>query len=320
MAIGYFHETEYYIYNELVNGEVSMLILPDLHYSNLISQERLDWIARKIEESNADYVLFCGDSVDSVDDYDEQFYLFMRRVSCFAQGLVSFGSHDYWKYIYDDKGQSIDGDYYLAEFWDRINKYVRVLDNASYEDDKIFVTGFTQSKKYYYPEEVEKDKKEIKGLFHPIPEDENQNKLELEQLLNKTTIPKDKPSILSAHAPTYFFTSAIQMLSEPYTLVACGHTHNGSVIPGINEVWRSTYGFMTPDRRLLQKNVRNTLGHSSYKVAVCEPVTMFSKSTRLGKFNPLLPIGFTKVIFTNNKDYQQDKIITKRWYSVAKRY
>lgn len=318
MERGYFYQREHTVYNGLVSGNIKLLILSDLHYSNIIGEKRMGWILRKIEEINPDYIILCGDSIDSVDSYDELFWNFIARINDITRCFITFGSHDCWKYNYNNNGNAINGDFYYADFWDEINELenISVLNDDSYHDDRLFVLGYTQSKKYYYPQKVEN-----KTIFHQIIEDEKENSVGLENLLTKIAIPHDVPSILSVHAPTYYFTPHVKKLTEPFTLVISGHTHNALVFPVLNEIWNSTRGIITPDRQWLQENTRNTFRYKDDKVIINPPLTMFSKCTgSKAKLNGLYPMSFTIVNFTSDIKYDMDKIYTKSRYSTSRDY
>ena len=218
-------------------------------------------------------------------------------------GLISLGSHDNWKYDYDEN--TIIGGHWEPPrtFFYELNNIdnVRVLDNESYCDNNLFVIGYTQSEKYYYPNGFqEKDSK------NPLLENEKLNEIELTELLNRTGVLTDRPSILLAHAPTYFFSDTMKEIIRYITLVSCSHNHNLCVPPVVNELWTSTTGIRNPERKkwLETKNGRNTFRTYGDKVVINEPITTFSKITGKSKANILYPVGLTIVNLTSNPQYK----------------
>ena len=321
------HETNYFAYNENVTKPIKILILSDLHYSDLISKERLDWILQKIAEINPDYIFFCGDMIDSVDDISGNLYTWWTSLNQIAQGLISIGSHDYWRsWIDSETGKLKFECVYPVEFFERLNalNHVCVLNNENYQDDYIFATGYTQGIRYYYSTGInfETHEFERKTANKIIPEDKDVMISELTELMeqnreiltSKETAKKMK--FLLAHALTYGFDTDVSKLFTPYNYVIGGHSHNGLVPPIINELWPTTIGFISPDRSKLQPNVRNTLRNKGDKVIVNGPLTTFQKCSGIkAKLNAFYPSNITVLTIANDKVYDTEKIYTKQRYT-----
>ena len=308
-----FHETHYFVYNELVKRSINICVLSDLHYSDSVRKEQLIRILKKLEQLRPDYVFFCGDMIDSVDDIDKILIWWWKRIGDISKALISIGSHDYFKCVVEN--EKISGKcVYPSEFFDEINDLdnVFVLNNEFYEDEDLFVTGYTQSLDYYYPQRFAK-----KTFFHTIKEDKQIMIKELSELISKIkNMPMDKLRFLLVHAPTYVFSPEILNLINNYNYAIGGHTHNGLVPPILYELWHSTRGIITPDRVLFQEKARNTLRNKGDKVIVNGPLTTFQKcSGGIELFNALYPSYITNLTISNDRLYDTEKIYTKIKYS-----
>ena len=324
-----FHETEYTVYNDLVKntsstherGTVRICVLSDLHYSDLISEEQLNSILERVRALKPDYILFCGGMVDSVDDINAEILIkWWNELRKIAPGLISIGSHDYWKcYVNQETGAFYGKEEYPNWFFDELDNLpdVKVLNNDIYDDENLFALGYTQSLDYYYSKEIAK-----KTIFSTITEDKDVMIRELTELIEKfeNDISSDNLNLLLVHALTYGFTEEVMKLFAYFAYVFGGHAHNGLVLPGLNEIWPSKRGLITPDRRILQDNVRNTLRKETDKVIVNGPLTTFQKcSGTITKFNIFYPMNLTVINITNNISYRRDKIYTKQKYVPIKK-
>ena len=71
-----FHEIDYTIYNSSVrsvlgtntNRTISTLAMGDLHYSNLVPQEKLDSIVKYSIDKRPDYIFLGGDIIESLNE------------------------------------------------------------------------------------------------------------------------------------------------------------------------------------------------------------------------------------------------------------
>ncbi len=299
-----FHTTTYNLYNEHVKKDLVFSVDSDLHFSYMVKDKKLLLIANKIAKISPSYILMPGDLIDSTEvvrDLKEQKRLlnWLKDIATIAPVLISLGSHDYyggkdnnWRYEFNQ------------ELFDEINNInnVTVLDNTSFIDNNVFITGITQSFKYYHNE----TKKEDKNLLIT----------ELQQNL-PSNIPNDKLNILLIHSPVYMLDSDILKMVENYDLIVCGHMHNGCVLPIMYELWPSTRGLIAPNKDFFPLNERNTLLKKGDKVLVNGTLTMFQECSNLFQIaNILYPIYNSVVKFTNNPEYNKEKLLVKRRYHV----
>lgn len=325
------YEIEYTIYNERVrsflntntNRTIREMGLCDLHYCSLIPQEKLDAIIKYARYKQPDHLLLIGDSWDSVCDLTEQaqdiLANFFGELAKIAPVLIELASHDWWVYTPpvnpdDEIGKREDP----VEFLARLNSLnnVHVLDNTSFEDEDVFVTGYTQGFDYYYPNGAH-----IKSLLHPNEESKEVMMQELADLTSRTVVPEDKISEILIHAlATYGFDEKIINLLTPWMYRYGGHYHFGMVHPFYDERHPNTSGgLITPDRVSLAPNCRRTFRTREDHNIICGPLTMFSRSSHLNAFNRFYPIYSTILNITNNRSYNTELVHTETNYVKTKK-
>lgn len=299
------HETNYTIYNEKAKKELKFIVLSDLHYSYQVKNEKLERILNEIRNIKPNYILFPGDIIDSTDmvkDYKEEkrFLNWLKKLGEIAPTLMSLGGHDFYK-----KGKSglHRWEYYFDEkLYKKINniKNVYLLDNAFYEDNNVFVVGYTQSFKYYHNSSNEGKDIMLKDL---------------KELHKKISLNSKKINLLLVHSPVRVNEPEILKEIKDYDYYISGHMHNGCVPPILYELWNSTRGIIAPNTKLFPKNERNTLRKKGDKLLVNGPLTMFHECLGLfEKFNFLFPNYLSILNLTNDQNYDTDKIFTKRKY------
>lgn len=324
-----FHEIEYTIYSNLLksqfgtntNRTISALAMGDLHYSNLIPQEKLDQIVKYSIDKRPDYIFLGGDIWESLDDVatekDRMLLIkFLIDLGTIAPVLISLGSHDLWKATKNPGPKDpIGGFDYDNEFLKILkgleSKNIYVLDNRSYDDGTLFVTGYTQSFNYYYPNGAYR-----KTSKNPIIENKEVMVNELTELLSTTTIPTDEVAIILIHAiSAYGFSKEVLNLIIKYLLGIGFHGHYGLFPPLADELTSfGKWGIISPERVFLPKNVRRTLRTNKDKIAVCGPLTMFSKSSHRDKYNRLYPVHTTRFNVTNDESFDTKRIHVKCKY------
>ena len=305
-----FHETNYKIYNEKANKNLSFVILSDLHFSYRIKNDKLDRIFNEVKNIKPDYILFPGDIIDSTDmikDHKEEkrFLSWLKKLGTIAPVLMSLGSHDFfkkdlkkWKYNFDEK------------FYKKMDSVenVYLLDNSSYEDKNIFVVGYTQSFEYYHPNK-------ILNIFKPINEDKSIMLKEVKELNKKIKTNSKKLNLLLVHSPVCVIEPEILKELNNYDFFISGHMHNGCVPPVLYELWNSTRGLIAPNFQLFPKNERNTLRKRGDKLLVNGPLTMFHECTGLlDKVNIFFPSYFSTLNITNDINFDIQKIFIKKKY------
>lgn len=301
-----FHNTNYKIYNKNISKDLRIIVISDLHFDKEINNKKLTRISNKLKKLKPDYILFPGDIIDSLDSIKDkkEYNRLLSWVKTLDTTIMSLGGHDFykddvahWKYQAPDK--LVNGVNSLS------NAYL--LDNSKYEDENIFVVGYTQSMEYYnYPINTSR-------IFHSVKENKDIMKKELKLLKDKLgNAPKNKLSIILVHSPVYLLDKDIQNELKDYNYFVSGHMHNGCVPPILYELWNSKRGIIAPCKEFFPDNERNTLRKYGDKLIVNGPLTMFHGRI-LKFFNHFYPLYITTIDFTNNSEYK-NKLTIKRSY------
>ena len=314
------HTTYYKIYNEKVKKELKVASLSDLHFSYTITEEKLKAIIKFLNSYKPNYILFPGDLLDStgmIENKEEYMRIknWLKELGNTAPTLISLGSHDYYKKEKDENTGKTHWIYYYPKYFiEDVNTLnnVKILDNQKYEDDNVSIVGYTQSMDYFHPKT---DKP--KSILKPAPENKECMIKELNEL-KKTLIDstnKNKLNLIMIHSPIYVNDPNIKDLLKEYDYVFSGHMHNGCVPPVLYEIWRSDKGLIAPNKSLFPNNERDTLKTNKDKLIVNGPLTTFQECTgQLQKFNILYPMYITQADFTNDKQYNTEKIYKKTKY------
>lgn len=304
-----FHETSYTIYNGKVKQDLKFVVLSDLHYSYCVKNEKLDRILNEIRNIKPDYILFPGDIIDSTDmvkDHKEEkrFLNWLKKLGEIAPTLMSLGAHDFYKrdkigphrWTYD----------FNKRLYKKLNdiKNVYLLDNTFYEDNNVFVVGYTQSFEYYRY-----------GNHKSLYEDKDTMLKELKELHKKIFLNPKKVNLLLVHSPMRINEPEILKELKDYDYYISGHMHNGCVPPVLYELWNSTRGIVSPNTNFFPKNERNTLRNKGDKLLVNGPLTMFHVNTGLfERMNFLFPSYLSILNLTNDQNYDTNKIFVKMKY------
>lgn len=299
-----FCNTTYRLYHNDVKEPFKTLIISDIHFNNKMKDSKLKYIYEKILELNPKYIFIAGDLIDSSNELDiqeQRYRLFnwIQQLSELSKVVISIGNHDYyrknkkseeWSYFYDSK------------FFESLKmlENIYVLNNDSYEDDQIYVTGVTNSFSYYHPP------------YKDMHQTEDKSKMLEDLKILPQNIPSDKIKFIMIHSPIYLDDTTVSEKLSGYDYFISGHMHNGCVPPIINELWNSTRGFISPAKKLLPKNARNTLRNIQDKLIVNGAITTLSKCAGLLSYlNILYPMCSTTLELTNE---QKENIYVKRKY------
>ena len=313
------HTTNYKLYNRKTNDEFRICLMNDLHFSEGTTNEKLKMILEKLEKLEPNYTMIPGDLIDSINVLDDlenkkRLLIWLKEIGQLSKTFVSLGSHDYCRKHETEKNKLLKWQYdYPYEFFDEVNDQpnVHVLNNKSFEDSKIFVTGYTQSMHYFNPI-IDKRKR----IFDKNIENKELMLEELKKLRETIiNIPKDKVNFIMVHSPVYLKDYDIEELLKGYDYYISGHMHNGMVPPILNEIWMSNRGIIAPSRDLFPKNSRNTFKQKEDKLIVNAPLTTFHENHGMfSKFNFLYPSYISVIDFSKDIAYATNKIYTKRYY------
>lgn len=242
-----FRRVEHTVYNEDAKGDIKIATISDIHYSQLVTPKVLAIIFGKLASLNPDYITIAGDLLDSIDVLQEEelrsnILKFIQSLSTIAPVIISYGNHDFSS---KKDGKWVFG--WNGSFWGEVASIpnVTIVDNSIYQDDKIFISGYTQPFDFYFD-----DKRESLPVMLE----------ELKSLKDDLLKPiVSLPRICMIHSPYRLTEPMISKYFKNYDLFLCGHMHEGMVPPILDDVIRSNYGLIAPSKFLFPKNARGTI-------------------------------------------------------------
>ena len=193
---------------------------------------------------------------------------------------------------------------------------VHILNNAAFEDDKVYIYGFTASIDYY---QMDTDNKK-NSVFHPG----NESKAVLLRDINSLTqeelhkLPVKKARIALVHSPVYMQDEDVLEAFKDFDLTISGHMHNGAVPPVLQDFWRSDKGLVAPGKALFPKRARSSLKHANDKNIICGAVTTIHDSSSVKFLNKAFPIFTTRIDMTKNIIYKRKPNIKNQYINPRK--
>ena len=219
------------IYNNHAKKEIVILHTADIHYSLKTSKKDLEKLYQIIKMECPNYLMITGDLVDEAEitrNYDKikDLVSVLSEIAKITKVLISIGNHDVL----------CNNDYsFFKKLNDLYNIYV--LDNRCYEDEFIYVAGFTLPMDYYY----------------------NINKSENEEILINyldsridliKNLPVNKPKVALIHSPIRLTNQDVLKRLNCYDLILSGHTHNGMVPDYLEFLFKDNMGIIAPNKQL----------------------------------------------------------------------
>lgn len=258
--------------------DITFIHIGDIHYNETTSTKKLEYIKYAIEDAHPDYIFITGDLSDrpKITKNKEKIKLlvsWLNSLGNIAKVFISLGNHDI----------ILEEDY---KFFNKLNDInnIYVLNNQSYEDKNIFISGFTLPTNYYYN----------------IEKHEDENAL-LETLQNNfnlvTNLPKKKYKVALIHSPILLSEKKVVEKLKEYDLILSGHMHNGLIPRILDKIIKNNYGLISPDKRFFAKNTRGKIKTKYYTIIITGGITKLSTSSTkiLSKLNGLYPISINKI-------------------------
>lgn len=278
------------IYNGNAKKDIVILHISDIHFNSNSNPRTLNRISRYINNIKADYVMITGDILDDpkiIDDDGKirELVVFLTDIAKNSKVFISLGNHD----IVYDKG-------YL--FFNKLNDLynIYVLNNLSYEDEYIYVAGFTIPTEYYYNinmcESVEVLLDYLNGQ---------------DKIINK--LPSKKIKIALIHSPIRLTNRDVLKKLHEYDIILCGHTHGGMVPNILRFLFRNNYGLVGPTKKLFpviaKGKIEDKIGSKGITIIINEAITKLSlKSGKsLSKLNVFWRISINKIVIMKRKRY-----------------
>ena len=276
------------IYNSRITRDITLIHISDIHFNKYMKDDILNKIKEEIIKNNPDYVLITGDTIDSSSVIKDKLNLkrlltFLTSISKISKVIISLGNHDIF----------ISEDY---KFFKNLNdlKNIYVLDNDSYSDEHIYVSGFTLPHKYYY-NITREESKEL--LIEHLKKHK--------KLINN--LPVFIPKVSLIHSPIRLNGNDVLTVLKEYDLLLSGHTHGGLVPKIFSKLFKKNQGIIAPNKRILPDNVRGKIEKNIFNKKIT--IIINSGITKLGnrsakilsKLNFLYNIDINKIIITNKK-------------------
>ncbi len=306
------HITTYQLYRSSINNDIKIVSISDLHFSTKVSDCKLQCLYERILKINPKYLFIAGDLIDSsVVEEEEKVRLlhWLERLSRICTICISIGNHEFYKYenYIDESGQKRKTRFYFNnEIFEEISNIsnVYVLNNDVYEDDSLYVAGITLPYDYY--KKISAHRGENKELL-------------METLASQRSLlsdlPKNKVKFALIHSPVYLQDEDVKKELLEFDYLIAGHMHNGCVVPGLYEIWRSSRGIISPYKTPLPNNARTNLKTTEDKLIVNGACVTFQKCTGwLQAFNILFPIYMTELVITNDSKYDTSYVYKKSRY------
>lgn len=263
---------------------ITFIHIGDIHYNETTSTKKLEYIKYAIEDAHPDYIFITGDLLDrpKITKNKEKIKLlvsWLNSLGNIAKVFISLGNHDI----------ILEEDY---KFFNKLNDInnIYVLNNQSYEDENVFISGFTLPTNYYYN----------------IEKHEDENAL-LETLQNNfnlvTNLPKKKYKVALIHSPILLSEKKVIEKLKEYDLILSGHMHNGLIPRILDKIIKNNYGLISPDKRFFAKNTRGKIKTEYYTIIITGGITKLSPSSTkiLSKLNGLYPISINKITVKGEK-------------------
>ena len=260
-----------------------IVLLSDIHYSESFNIKIFDKIITQISSIEVDYIFIIGDLVDNVDINYDILYDFLKKLESYGKVFIALGNHDIYAYnernfldVFSDMW--VESNYNKTE--DIIDKLdnTYLLDNKSYIEDNICITGISLSYEYYHNHEN-------RELF-------------LEEIKNINIKNKSKYyNILLIHSPYNIYKDP--SLFKDYDLILSGHMHGGLVHPLLSKMFRKNHGFVSPRGEIFPDFVRGRTKTDYFEGYIYEGITKLSESSTkfLQFFDRIYPkkIGYIEI-------------------------
>ena len=264
--------------------DITFIHIGDIHYNETTSAKKLEYIKYAIEDAHPDYIFITGDLLDrpKITKNKEKIKLlvsWLNSLGNIAKVFISLGNHDI----------ILEEDY---KFFNKLNDInnIYVLNNQSYEDENVFISGFTLPTNYYYNIEKHEDEDAL-----------------LETLQNNfnlvTNLPKKKYKVALIHSPILLSEKKVVEKLKEYNLILSSNMHNGLIPRILDKIIKNNYGLISPDKRLFAKNTRGKIKTKYYTIIITGGITKLSPSSTkiLSKLNGLYPISINKITVKGEK-------------------
>ena len=276
------------VYSSKAIKDITLIHIGDIHFNKLTKDKKLQQIKEEIHKNNPDYVVITGDIVDNPSIIKDKIkikklLLFLTDISDFTKVIISLGNHDIYK-LEDYK------------FFKNLNelKNIYVLNNESYIDETIYISGFTLPSNYYY-NMMKEESKEI--LIEHLTKHKKLT----------TNLPVFIPKVSLIHSPIKLSEKEVLTILKDYDLLLSGHTHAGMVPNFLNNFFKENHGIIAPNKKLFPEvargKIERLIGNKKMTIIITGGITKLSVHSAkiLNKLNFMYNIDINKIIITSKK-------------------
>ena len=272
------------IYNKYIKKDITIAHISDIHFNTHTKKTMLDKMRAYLLAMKPDYLMITGDTVDvpritNNKEKIKELVTFLTETAKKTKILISIGNHDVMT----------DESFRFFRELDQLDN-IYVLDNKSYQDENIYVAGFTLSNDYYYNITGSESKELLIEYF-----DNHHN------IINN--LPKNLPKVALIHSPIKLADDEVLAKLKEYDLILCGHMHNGLVPRWLYFIFKGNLGLIGPNNRFFPKIAKGKIEKYGLTIIINGAITKFSKQA--GVF-------FSKINFIYNKSVNKIIIRKKR--------
>ena len=307
-----FYYSRYRFYNHSIKHALNFFLISDIHFSNKVNSATLRAITEQASQKQPNYIIIAGDVIDSLDCIQSPSSLkrltsWLEQLGKVAPVLIGLGNHDFYRKNPEHKSIFSGKRHWFSdtgiEYINAVNAIdnVQLLNNEVYEDDRVYIFGFTQAPEYF---QFNRDEKHSSSILHPGNEDLDIMLSDLDSLDQEliNNLPKHKAKIAIIHSPVFLTDSQVAAKLYEFDYFISGHMHNGVIPPIINDFWHSDRGFIAPGKKLFPRNARTKITNPSDKIITLGAVSTIQDSAKPITFmNGLFPINIATLELTKNE-------------------
>ena len=276
------------VYNNYVKRDIIIAHLSDIHFNVNTTDKDLTKLYESVVNIKPDYVMITGDLIDTPEITNDskkikKLVTVLSNIGKKAKVMIAIGNHDVL----------CNDDYrFFKKLDDLYNIYV--LDNKSYVDDYVFVSGFTLPMNYYYNINKKENEEILINFFD--------NNIELIK-----NLPSKMPKIALIHSPIKLTNNEVLKKIASYDLILSGHTHNGMVPEWLEFLFKENMGIIAPNKSLFPEiakgKIEKEVNNREITIIINGAYTKLSKKSGkiLSKLNFIYNKSINKIIIRKKR-------------------
>ena len=275
------------IYNN-TKKEIVIAHISDIHFNKNTKVNKLNKIKDYLIKMKPDYLMITGDLLDepSITKNSKkikELVVFLTDIAVHTKIIIGIGNHDVIS----------RNDIKFFDKLDDLNN-IYVLNNKSYQDEFIYVGGFTLPNEYYY--NVTKNEM-TEVLLNLLSDNDN--------IVSK--LPKDLPKIALIHSPIKLTESSVLDKLKEYDLILCGHTHDGMVPEFLKFIFKDNSGIIAPNKKFFPKiakgKIEKKINDKKITIVICGGITKLGLRSGhiFAKLNFVYSMSINKIIIKKGR-------------------